>query len=628
MARPISRLIKPDDQTARQTIGRWLRSNLHIVLAVLSLLLVSCGGARNRMVLLIVVDTMRADHLGCYGYGAIDTPHIDRLAHEGILYETAISAVPVTLPSVATILTGAYPLQHGLRDNGPYQLSDQWLTLAECLQQAGYSTGAFVSAAVLSRDHNLVQGFDVYDDDMAAPYVPHHPLMIPIKDQFQGTERRAELTVDRAMAWARNRGNQNIFLMVHLFDPHVPRDPPPPFPELYSQRLYDGEIAYVDREIGRLLAELRRTRRGSDILTIVVADHGEGLGDHEEELHGDLLFEETMRVPLILHGPGITPGARVEELVRTVDIVPTICAATGIKPPDWSIGTPLPRSHSKDEAGLSQSRQPVGRTAYLETFRPRLANNWCELRGLRTQHWKLIEGPGYELYDLSGDGKESDNVAEKHQGVRDSLIQVMDRVALRSFRRGSHFAESLDLSQEKVKKLESLGYITPTRARPPAGDSLAIWYFPPAQRGRALGLPNPRVQVAATYQRMMAESLCGSARAALRKGDLQEAARLYQQAIRHKETLAVAHLGLAEVARRAGRMDTAVSTLEAAQNVLPEDPAIAGALTDALVTVGRFDEALRVVEHAINTGFADSVLYEKRAGLRERSKAPASRAVD
>lgn len=602
-SRPRRRIIK----------HRWI---LRTLSAAFCLLFISCGAPHSRLILLIIVDTMRADHIGCYGYGSIQTPNIDRLAAEGILYENAITAVPVTLPSVATILTGAYPLQHGLRDNGPFQLDDRWNALAECLQEAGYRTGAFVSAAVLSHEHNLTQGFDIYDDDVSVPYVPYHPWMIPMQERYQGIERRAQVTVDRALAWLQDQSHRDVFLTVHLFDPHLPYDPPPPFRETYPE-FYDGEIAYVDREIGRLLEEVRKHRRGSDIVTILVADHGEGLMDHDEALHGDLLFEETMRVPLILHGPGLSPRARVTDLVRTVDIVPTVCALTEISVPAWCVGTPLPGIVWKHDEDAEGRRKSFGGAAYIETFRPRLSHNWCELRGLRTERWKLIEGPGYELYDLIGDPKETTDVAQEYHAVVDSLILLMDEIAFACVRKGSYFAPPLELSQKQREKLQSLGYITTIDTRRATNDSMAVWYFPPNERGAALGLPHPRSSIASTLRHSTAKLHLRLGYKALKEGNLEEAQRNLLEAIRYNKKFAEAYICLAEIARRTGRpSQEIIQFLQQARDVHSKEPEVAKMLVDAFVKMDREDEALRVIDEAIREGFADSALINMRAPLR------------
>ncbi len=560
---------------------------------------------------MIIVDTLRADHLGCYGNTAIQTPCLDRLALEGTLYENVATAAPVTLPAIASILTGAYPVQHGIRDNGPFRLDERWTTLAECFRDAGWTTGAFVSAAVLSGRHELDQGFTIYDDDVSVPYVPQHPLIAPMRERIQGIERRAAVTVDRSLSWLKDRREENTFLLVHLFDPHLPYDPPAPFDARYRQDPYGGEIAYLDAEVGRLLHDVQEMSRESDLLVIVVADHGEGLGDHGEFYHGDLLFDETTRVPLIVKGRGVARGKRVREVVRTVDILPTICQLQGLELPDGCAGEPLP--------GLLRSGgdgDPRGRIAYLETFRPRMASNWCELRGLRTDDWKLIDGAACELYDLRHDPRETRNIAGELPAVRDSLLRRMDATALDAARVKLNHAASLDLSAEQRERLRSLGYITAAASRPAASDSLAVWGFPPKERGRVLGLPDSRERLAASSERIVANTFFQAGQALLAEGRFEEAAKSFRDAIRHDDGLSAAYFGLAASALRADRPDFATETLARAGRRFRGDASTVIAVADTLVRVGRPDIARKVVDEAIAAvGRANPLLRAKRAAL-------------
>lgn len=537
--------------------------------------LLGCSGERDdRCVLLIVIDTIRADRLGCYGYDAIETPVLDRLAADGVLYENALTAVPVTLPAIATILTGAYPFQHGLRDNGPFRLNRAWNTLAERLKAEGYRTGAFVSAEVISRPHQLDQGFAIYDDDFSGPYEVYDPQMRAFGDARQGVERRADETIDRALAWLADQGNGDLFLFVHLFDPHLPRDPPPPFDSAYAGRPYDGEIAFVDREIGRLLAGVAARFDPVHCLTVVVGDHGEGLQDHEEELHGFLLFEETVRVPLLVHGHDLPRGTRVAPVVRTVDLVPTICAVAGITPPPESAGRCLP--------GLGLTSADAGaQCAYLETFRPRLSYHWCELHGLRTAEWKLISGPVRELYAIERDPAERDNCAARFPQICDSLYDLMLEEAHGALDRGQWPADQLHLSEEERERLLSLGYITPSASTEIASDSLALWHFPFAERGAVLGLKDPRAALPAYNRRLEAQSKYKAGLAALAGEDASRAADL----------------------------------LRAAQDLEPSAEG-AFALASALEQLGHTTQARRVAEEAVRGGLAGPRLLERIAWYR------------
>jgi len=568
-------------------------------------------------VLLIVIDTLRADHLGCYGYEAISTPNIDRLAKEGVLFENAITATPVTLPSVATILTGAYPLQHGIRDNGPYQLNTAWETLAERLRKAGYSTGAFVSAAVLSRDHNLGQGFDIYDDDVSEPFRVFDPSMAQFTSQRQGLERRADKTVSRAIEWLELLESKRAFLLIHLFDPHLLRDPPPPFNSRYVDRPYDGEIAFVDQEIGRLLDAVRERWDASECLTIIVSDHGEGLGDHEEEFHGFLLYEETMRVPLILHGFGLPRGESVAELARTVDIAPTICDLLRLEPSAASPGRPLLSIVDPSVGSRSSRRSDDRAAAYLETFRSRISYGWSELRGMRTERWKLVIGPYDELYDLEIDPFEERNLANDCPGVRDSLESLMDATAFHALRLGTRSPGSLPMTTEEIARLESLGYTTGGSPAPSHEDSLAIWGFAEPDRGPVLNLPHPRTRMEAYRERLLAKSFDKAGETALDEGRLDDAVRYFKEAIIQDETFADPHLGLAMGYERMGDDGAMLDILYAAHARYVCYDAITVALSDALEARRRRVHARTIIEKALTEcERAKLVLYDRLASFQ------------
>ncbi|MFH1145190.1 MAG: sulfatase-like hydrolase/transferase [Candidatus Eisenbacteria bacterium] len=568
-----------------------------LALVILIIVVATVGKQRPDLVVLIVVDTLRADHLGCYGYESIDTPNIDRLAREGTLYENALAAAPVTLPSVSTILTGAYPVQHGIRDNGPYELSDRWTTLPEIFARAGYTAGAFVSSDVLAKDHNLTQGFEIYDADFSAEFESFDPRMKGIGEDHQGVERRADDTVARALAWATKHDDKDLFLFVHLFDPHIPRDPPPPFHNLYENHPYDGEIAFADQQIGRLLEGLGRIHGPEHVLTVFVADHGEGLQDHEEELHGFLLFEEVVRVPMILHGWHVEPGLRVNELVRTIDLLPSLCALTRCEIPEECSGAPLPgidypkaewsggHEDRENETHVARSGSDghgvtVGheeRIAYLETFRPRLSYGWCEQRGLRSDRWKLTCGPAYELYDLHADPQERVELQDRLPAVRDSLARLMDAVALASVARGSFAAAETTLTAEQSARLESLGYLSSSRPAdgPPEGrggiapsatagarsDSLAVWLYPPEEQGARSGLASPRSKLGAYNRRVVATSFCQVGTAALRAGEVEKARGQFERAIAEAPEHPDGYLGLAQIHTQAGSPERARAIL-------------------------------------------------------------------
>lgn len=351
-------------------------------------------------VVLITIDTVRAERLGAYGGDAPISPAFDRWAHQGVLFETASVTAPLTLPSHATILTGLLPPQHGLRVNGRGHLPAAVTTLAETFRAAGYRTGAFLSSMVLARRHGLDRGFEVYDADTGL-----------------GGERTAAETVQRARAWLEGLENEPFFLWVHLYDAHAPYRPPEPYRSLYRQRPYDGELAYVDVEMGRLLDGLPATpsgqrSRGPDSnrwqgVVCIVGDHGEGLGSHDEQQHGLLLYESTLRVPLVIAAPGLGPQ-RVPTPVSTTQIGATLVWLAGLEtttmaePFRTPYRLPLPPRH-----GLPEAAEPTTPVAvYAESLLGYHDYGWSPLYSFRQGRWKIVQGRYVALFDLDADADE------------------------------------------------------------------------------------------------------------------------------------------------------------------------------------------------------------------------------
>lgn len=293
---------------------------------------------RRLNVLLVTLDTTRADRIGCYGYPQAATATLDRLATRGLLFENAFAGVPLTLPSHATILTGLHPPEHGIRVNGRHRLSAAIPTLADILRNRGYRTAAFIASAVLDRRFGLDRGFDLYDDRMQPPRRG---------TRAADAENPADIIAERVIAWlARQDGKAPFFAWVHFFDPHAPYEPPAPY-RTGATDPYDGEIAFMDAQLGRLLESLReRPSLADNTLILVCGDHGEAFGEHEEYGHGMLLYEPTMRVPFLIVPPdGVSLAMRIAEAVALVDVAPTILAALEVKPLRPMSGRALVRWH-------------------------------------------------------------------------------------------------------------------------------------------------------------------------------------------------------------------------------------------------------------------------------------------
>lgn len=384
--------------------------------------------------LLITLDTTRADRLGSYGHGAAHTLHMDGLAAGGARFERAYAHVPLTLPTHASLLTGTFPPEHGLHDNGRRALGTDLVTLAEVFRERGYRTGAFVSAIALDSSFGLDRGFDVYDDHLGEP----PPGQTRVLDRPGGD------AVDGALAWLAG-GTEPFFLWVHFYDPHAEYRPPADF---RMDDPYDGEIAYMDSQIGRLLGWLEAQRIVEDTLVAVIADHGESLGEKGEHTHGALIYEGTQRIPWILSQPGRIPaGLRLNALVQQVDLMPSL-----LEMYDWP---PVEQVSGRSFAPLLRGEEIAPAPVYLESEYSALNFGWSSLRGIVRGRWKLIAAPQPELYDLLADpGESRDLAAERPELVRE-LSAELDAL-LRSMRRyGSAAAQ---LGEGMSGGLAALGY--------------------------------------------------------------------------------------------------------------------------------------------------------------------------
>lgn len=413
------------------------------------------GGCRAKPkrpnILIVTFDTTRADHIGAYGFEGARTPVVDRLAAEGVLFESAYSSIPLTAPSHATILTGKFPMAHGVRDNGLFVLAPDQQTLAEILKARGYRTGAAIGGFPLLARYGLNQGFDFYDDRLSPAY--DNPLAGPRKrDAFSFEERSAARVNEAVLDWlGQSKGAEPFFLWVHYYDPHRPYAPPVPYDQLFADRLYDGDIAYTDESLGTLLDRLKRDGLYENTLVVMTSDHGEGLGEHQELTHSYLLYDSTLHVPLVMRGPGVAPGRRVGGRVRLVDIAPTVLDALDIPVPADMQG----RSLEPFLAG--NAPPPVERTHYAETLSPRLSQNWGELRALLEGRWKYVHGPKPELFDLAADPRELHDLSasrpDQAAAMRDALAAFLKS---NSPPGGSRMSP---VDDETRARLQALGYL-------------------------------------------------------------------------------------------------------------------------------------------------------------------------
>jgi len=390
---------------------------------------------RGFNVLLVTIDTTRADHIGAYGFRGAETPNIDRLAREGVRFERAVSPVPLTLPAHCSILSGLLPLHHAVRNNGTGGFRTDRETIATVLKKAGYRTGAFVGSFVLNHRFGLERGFDVYDDELDAEAVVQSGLE---------AERTGDVVVDRALGWLQTRDARPFFAWVHLYDPHAPYSPPEPYRSRHSASPYDGEIAFVDAQIGRLIAWLDQQKLTDRTMIVITGDHGEALGEHGELTHGLLLYEPTLHVPLVFRDGA--HHAVVGDAVSLIDLAPTIASALGVT---W----PQADGHPIASLGDSNDSKAAPGDIYSETEYPRQFG-WSGLSALRRDNYKYIASPHPELYDLAADPKETRNLYETERRQLRTLM-----TAMQTLQSGQVKAPPTAMDEETRAKLESLGYV-------------------------------------------------------------------------------------------------------------------------------------------------------------------------
>ncbi len=441
--------------------------------------LVGCNGkpepgASAPNILIISMDTTRADHVGCYGYQEIKTPNIDGLARDGVLFEQAYSVQPVTLPAHTSIMTGKYPFHHGVRDNNIYRLADSHTTLAEILTRQGYLTTAFIASYILNHKFGLDQGFRYYNDRFV---IPKQKGKLPV-------DRRASEISFLAQDWLNavedERGEHPFFLWLHYYDPHADYDPPQPYRSAYSNK-YDGEIAYTDDWIGFFFDSLKEKNLWDNTLIILVGDHGESFGEYGEQTHGIFIYKPTIHVPLIIRYPGVLPaGQRIPQRVSVVDIMPTILDLLQIHETSLDIDgdSLLPL--------IQKTGKTSGRVLYSEAFIPR-SFNWSEVKGIRQDDYLFIEAPRPELYRIGLEGQAEENIIdsepERGKVMRETLLNMLTG-------ENRTVEEHVPIDDSMVAQLQALGYFVGGGASGEESDS-----------GSDLPDPKDRVHLFNRYQK-------------------------------------------------------------------------------------------------------------------------------
>jgi choline-sulfatase len=513
-------------------------------------------------VLLITLDTTRADHLTCYSgpSGRAKTPNLDALAARGVVLAHATAQVPLTLPSHASIMTGEYPTVHGLRGMEGFVLGTAHPTLASIAQAHDFATAAFVGSRVLAKHFGLANGFTTYDDDMGQQAQ---------EDNLPGVfaERRAAQVTDRAIAWLQQNGKRKFFLWAHYFDPHAPYDAPDPYKQNYARDPYSGEIAYTDEQVGRLLNRLAGMGLASRTVVAVLGDHGESLGEHGEMTHGVFLYDSTLHVPFILAGPGIPSGKVVNEQVRSVDMMPTLLACLNLPLRTQVRGTNLLPL-------IQQGRHHLPAHSYSETLYPRIYFGWSELRAIRTDSWKFIVAPHPELYDLQRDPGETNNVISEFQADAERLRKQLAQVAGERDRREKVATNAVD--ERTRRELESLGYLS-------GGATQEI------QLGTKAPDPKDRVKVLKILSRV---------EHSLESNDPARTAHLMEQCLRLDSTNPRAHIYLATAYEQMGQYERAVNLLNHAIDLEIETDKIYSRLGIDYLHLRQIGKAVDAMQHA------------------------------
>lgn len=536
-------------------------------------------------VILITVDTLRADKVGCYGAANASTPTMDAFAARGIRYENCISQTPLTLPAHTTIMTGTLPVFHGVRDNGGFVVPSELVTMAETFKSKGYDTAAFVAAYVLDSKWGLDQGFDTYFDKF--------DLSRFEKISLGEVQRPANEVIDEALGWLDKKKNGKFFAWIHLYDPHTPYAPPEPFNSQYPRNPYLGEVAFTDTQLARLWDYLDRNGLRDNLFLVFAADHGESLGEHQESTHGFFVYQAALHVPLIIVTPfpGLQ-GVTSKETVGLVDIMPTVCDMAGIPIPSAVQGKSLVPSF------FAPGTAP-DRLAYSETFYPRYHYGWSDLRSVQDGRFKLILAPVPELYDLDRDPGEEKNLVYLEKKVFEDL-SARAKALMEEAGRNALEVDLGKVDEETREKLAALGYI-------------GSFTDPSRLQGQKLANPKDKIGVFNELSRARESGL---------GGDPEEAIKTIQAIIAGDPTIADAHFSLGNVFYKARRFKEATESFKRSLELKPDDSFAVINIANSYQAMGRFDEAEKFVLDYLARGFEDSQLYFLLGNLKVHHNEP------
>jgi arylsulfatase A-like enzyme/Flp pilus assembly protein TadD len=552
-----------------------------------------CGAPRPaapvaaRHLVLVTIDTLRADRLGCYGSRDVATPHLDRLAREGAMALHSTVHVPLTRPSHVSIFTGLYPAEHGIRDNVSPSLRAEVPTLASVLKGAGFQTAGFVSSIVVSAQSGLGRGFDLYSDrfDMGGDDARF----------LNSLQKPGDLTLSEAVKWLETPADGRRFAWIHLYDPHDPYEPPEPYASRYAGRPYDGEVAWSDDLVGRLDAALERRGLRGETLLVVTSDHGEGLGEHGESVHGFFVYETTLRVPLLARGPGIAPGGRLTATTRSVDLFPTLLDLLGVAVPAGlhvsgrSLAPAL-------RGGPALSEEP----AYAESLLPLLHYGWSDLRAVRDGRWKYIQAPRPELYDLQADPGERRDLAAAEPARAEALRAGLAR-RLEAERASAPATGDAGVPADLLEKLGALGYLG-------AG-------APRSAPGTAAADPKDKIVEYKVLNRLIRESLV-----ALRQKDYGASIQGFRALLARGVESFEVHYYLGRALSASGQPREALPHFEAALVRLPGFSAAYLEMAQCRIALGDAPGAIEALRRGQAVAPRDPRLHEREAQVWKRGR--------
>lgn len=580
-------------------------------------------------VLVVTLDTLRADRVGAYGYAAAKTPALDALAARGARFAQATTTTPLTLAAHTSLFTGTFPGHHGVRDNTGFHVDDGLTTLAEVLAAKGYRTGGFVSAFVLDSRWGISQGFRDYVDDF--------DLSEDVGPGLDAIQRRGDETVSSALAWLERDATAPFFAWVHLYDPHAPYAAPAEFASRFPPThdgAYDAEVAYTDSQVQRLLDALQRSGRLDRTLVVVLGDHGEQLGEHQEQAHGFFVYDASVQIPLIVAGPGIQPRV-VPDQVRIVDVMPTILDLAGVPAPADVQGTSL-------RPTLNGEAQPL--VALAETWYPRYHYGWSELTAVRDGQYKFILAPTRELYDVRTDPGETTNLAASNAARADALERALRALVARTTKSGASKGPEA-MAPEVEQKLRALGYVgggastknLEDRPRRDPKDTIALYnllklagsdseagrYDDAAAKVRQALADDPEIidahaqlgniyskagrhaEAVVAYRRALAldgghaQSTFNLALAYRAMGRVDDAIVGFERSQLLEPRSGRAHFQLGDIFMQRGEAARAAAVLERGLGLDIDRPPFLVKLGEAYLTLQRYDEAEKVLKEAV-----------------------------